>query len=122
MLSERNITSVDGPKLVSWKQITWPYEPSPKVEADAQSCSWEAPESAIHMHLSHPNSEWMFTVSANNILRILHLRSGKLALAYDYDQYGLEHREVAMRIAWAVEFREENDANLVMNCHVWDGK
>lgn len=120
VLSEHNITSEAGPKLVSSTHIPWPYEPGP--ETDVDNVAWETPDAAIYMHLAHPNAEWLFTVSSNNILRILHLRSGKLSLVYDGDQYPSSGRGIATRIAWAVEFREENDASLVMNCHLWDGQ
>jgi hypothetical protein len=50
------------------------------------------------------------------------LRSGKLALVHDGDQFHFGDRGIATRIAWAVEFREENDASLVMNCHIRDGQ
>jgi hypothetical protein len=60
----------------------------------------------------------MFIVSSQNVLRILHLRSGRLALAYDGEYF--EHsRGVPPRVAWAVEFKEEDEANLVMNCQTW---
>jgi hypothetical protein len=117
VLIELNVTSPQ-PRLHSWRHITWPYEPSPGVELLTEGANEENAEEAIHMHLAHPNGEWMFIVSSQNVLRILHLRSGRLALAYDGEcfDYG---RGVPPRVAWAVEFKEEDKANLVMNCQIW---
>lgn len=61
----------------------------------------------------------MFTVSSQNVLRILHLRSGKLALAYDGEIFDRD-RDIPSLVAWAVEFKEEERASLVMNCQFWD--
>lgn len=116
--TERNITS-SRPRLYSWRYITWPYEPSPGVHLVSEAAKDETAEDAIHMHLAHPNGNWMFTVSNQNVLRILHLRSGKLALAYDGEMFGND-RDVASLVAWAVEFREEDKASLVMNCQSFD--
>ncbi|KAG8806025.1 hypothetical protein FRC17_005207, partial [Serendipita sp. 399] len=71
------------------------------------------------MHLSHYNGEFMFAVSTNNILRIIHLRSGKVALLWTEDQvYGGFPANTYP--SWAVEFREENEAVMVMNCRLWE--
>ena len=70
------------------------------------------------MHLAHPNGNWLCTVSQNNVLRILHLRSGRLALAFDGEMFDSK-RDVSSVVAWAVEFKEEKEASLVMNCQFW---
>jgi len=114
---ERNVTS-PYPRLHSWLHIDWPYEPSPGVELMKDGAKEENAEDIIHMHLAHPNGDWMFIVSSKNVLRILHLRSGKLALAYDKEMFD-DYDDVQPRVAWAVEFREESEASLVMNCQFW---
>lgn len=70
------------------------------------------------MHLAHPNGDWMFIVSSRNVLRILHLRSGRLALAYDREIFD-NGRGIPARVAWAVEFKGEEEASLVINCQIW---
>ncbi|CCA68211.1 hypothetical protein PIIN_02077 [Serendipita indica DSM 11827] len=114
VLTERNLSS-QNPKLLSYRYIPWPYDPAPGVSLAAGA--WEMPEEAVRMHLSHYNGEWMFTVSSNNILRILHLRSGKVGLMYDQDRYEGGMDDVS-RVSWAVEFRETDHAYMVMNCYL----
>ncbi|KAG8753242.1 hypothetical protein FRC14_006297 [Serendipita sp. 396] len=116
-LSERNITS-PAPKLLSYRYIPWPFEGSPGVPLE--DVEWERPEHAIRMHLSHYNGEYMFAVSTNNILRIIHLRSGKVALLWTDDQVAGGFPQDTYP-SWAVEFREENEAVMVMNCRLLDG-
>jgi hypothetical protein len=113
--TELNLLSPQ-PELQSWFHIKWPYGLSPDVYDYGD---WEQPASAIYMHLSHPNAEWMFMVSNNNIIRILHLRSGNLALINS----SLEFRnpQPDMRnVSWAAEFRGDLEARFVIGCYLQD--
>lgn len=112
-LTQANLTS-PFVRLRSYNHITWPYIPSAGI-ADLKD---ESAEEAIHMHLSHPNGEWLFTVSSGNVLRILHLRTGQLAMVYGLDKFATGSMFPPPTIAWAVEFREEEEATMVMNCHL----
>ncbi|KAG8806838.1 hypothetical protein FRC17_004772 [Serendipita sp. 399] len=114
---ERNLTS-SRPELRSWRHITWPFEPTRGLE-DANLALWETPVQAVSMHLVDDGGEWMFNVSSNNIIRILHLRTGKLAACYDGLQYLEEEIDAGARIAWAVEFFDSgNRAVMIVNCFV----
>ena len=132
--TERNINS-PHPQLRSSRDIRWPYEPSPGVELGSDLAQEERGADAVYMHLSHPNGKWMFTISRTNVLvgrvrtisptisnhlakRILNLRSGRLALTYDGEAF---ESDVSSALAWAVEFKEDDKALLVMNCPFWTG-
>ncbi|KAG8793534.1 hypothetical protein FRC17_008437 [Serendipita sp. 399] len=113
IMIESNFTSPQ-PKLRSWNTITWPYEPSPGVQL--HDVEWENPIHAIYMHCLHPNGEWLLLVSTHNIVRFVHLRTGKVAAIWDEDQYvGNTDKSV---MAWGLDFTDENDSIMAMNCRV----
>ncbi|KAG8827825.1 hypothetical protein FRC19_000330 [Serendipita sp. 401] len=102
------------PRLRSWNTITWPYEPSPGVRVE--DIEWEEPIHAIYMHCLHPNGEWLLLVSTHNIVRFVHLRTGKVAAVWDKDQYVDNNDKSVM--AWGLDFTDENDSIMAMNCRV----
>ena len=116
---ERNLSS-DRPKLHSWQYIEWPFTLSEGVQ-ETEYSSQESSVDAISMHLVDDAGNWMVNVSSNNIVRILHLRTGKVALIWDGMRYTQDQRDRGdARVTWAVEFKEgkdqENQATMIMNC------
>lgn len=110
---ESNLLS-PSPALQSYFHITWPYGLSAGVYDYAD---WEDPRHAIYMHLSHPNAEWMFMVSFNNIIRVLHLRSGNLALVDPSLEFRTYHPDTR-HVSWAAEFRGDLEARFVIGCYI----
>ncbi|CAG7847017.1 SubName: Full=Uncharacterized protein {ECO:0000313/EMBL:CCA75624.1} [Serendipita indica DSM 11827] len=123
VLVERNLSS-DCPKLRSSAYFPWPMALSEGVR-ETEYSSQESSVDAISMHLVDDPGNWMVNVSTNNIVRILHLRTGKIALIWDGARYTPEQRNYRdVRVTWAVEFKEgegqQNQATMIMNCFVRD--
>lgn len=106
---DRNLMS-DRPKLRWHNFIKWEDIESQQVYKSSQP---QVPEAEICMHLMHPNGKWAFFVSSFNILRLVHLESGKLA-AMHYENEFSYLPEVPF--TFAVDFREENHPRIVLLC------
>lgn len=65
------------------------------------------------MHLAHPNGEWLFLVSSNNVLRILNLRRGVLVWEEQYADV-LPEDHMRTRVAFAVDFLGDVKARMAM--------
>ncbi|CAG7847055.1 SubName: Full=Uncharacterized protein {ECO:0000313/EMBL:CCA68210.1} [Serendipita indica DSM 11827] len=102
------------PQLRGWKKIRWPFEPLNASVAEAVKHNTETPEGALYTHLIHEYAEWAFFISSLNILRTVHLGSGKLSLIWERDKY--HKTEEGARIAWAIDLIGSSEGLMVMNC------
>ncbi|KAG8798734.1 hypothetical protein FRC17_007339, partial [Serendipita sp. 399] len=126
---ERNLTSPQA-KLHSYRYVPWPFEPSSAAAKEwegiitSEGVMNETPREAIKMHLVDESGEWMILVSARNIIRILHLRTGKVAAIFDELYYTTEALLNGATFEWGVEFFHtdagQHRARMVMSCVVPD--
>ncbi|KAG8834854.1 hypothetical protein FRC17_006786 [Serendipita sp. 399] len=99
---ERNLASTEA-KLHSWRHISWPFELSEGVDCSERE-SEEVPRDIIKTHVVDESGEWMFFVSARNVIRIIHLRTGKVAAIFDDLYYSSEALLAGGTFKWSVEF------------------
>ena len=102
------------PQLRGWKKIRWPFEPLNASVAAAAEKNTEKPEGALYTHLIHEYADWAFFISSCNVLRTVHLSSGKLSLLWERDKY--ESKTEGARIAWAIDLVDSSEGLMVMNC------
>ncbi|KAG8847725.1 hypothetical protein FRB91_011488 [Serendipita sp. 411] len=105
----------DKPTLLSATYIHWPY-PGLNSQLDRRDPDLhsESPEDTIWMHLCHPNGEWVFTVSKMNVLRVIHLSTGIVALEERHDIIPVTLGASIPYIAFAVDFMGDQEAMLAM--------
>ncbi|KAG8812793.1 hypothetical protein FRC18_002787 [Serendipita sp. 400] len=119
VMIERNLTSNET-KLHSWRYIPWPFELSEGVTPSKRAMD-ETAQGAIKMHLVDGSGEWMIFVSSRNVIRVVHLRTGKVAAIYDKLYYSDRDLAAGATFVWGVEIFYEGTkhmARMVMSCSV----
>ncbi|PVG04942.1 hypothetical protein CPB86DRAFT_778254 [Serendipita vermifera] len=118
---DRNISG-ENAKLRSYTKITWPFvldnggQHDATVEFESIFGREERPLQASAMHLMHPNGEWLFLFSSTHVMRILHLRTGKLACEQRMSGMGWNQRGLIQGAPYgtfAVDFRGDSEVILV---------
>jgi predicted class III extradiol MEMO1 family dioxygenase len=67
------------------------------------------------MHLSHPNGNWIFLVSPNHVLRILNLRTQRVAWAEQLGNVGIDVDEnETITATFAQDFRGDSEVVIAM--------
>lgn len=66
--------------------------------------SWETADDALWGDITHPNGEWLFAVSSAAIARVLHLRTGKLALEHQFCDIVVPLDAQVQRVQFAIDF------------------
>lgn len=119
VLLEKNLAS-DRPRLYSHTLIEWPFSP-PKVVFEAVDGLHthfqqreERPSDVIWRHLPHHNGEWLFIVSKDAAIRILHLRTGKLACHHQDVRLILPFHSSRLKVRFAVDFMGDHDCMMAL--------
>jgi hypothetical protein len=99
--------------------VEWPWCPARIAIKETDDTVPTAPEletadDALWRHLAHPNGEWMFVVSSDAVVRILHLRSKTLAWEKQYGDIVIPLYRHGSRARFAVDFMGEEHAMMVL--------
>ncbi|KAG8831962.1 hypothetical protein FRC17_002286 [Serendipita sp. 399] len=101
--------------LLSTTHIHWPYPRlNSRLDESDPDVHSESPEDTIWMHLCHPNGDWVFTVSKMNVLRVIHLGTGVVALEERHDIIPVTLGASIPYIAFAVDFMGDQESMLAM--------
>lgn len=76
--------------------------------------SEEVPKDAFWENTSHHNGDWLFLVSSDAVVRVLHLRNGKLALEQKVCDIVAPTRPGQSRTACAVDFVGDSDVVMAL--------
>lgn len=114
---ERNLCS-PKPRLYSHTLIQWPFaSPRTIIEESNNSIptvpSLETPDDALWRHLASPNGEWLFIVARDALVRVVHLRTGKV-WEKRYAEIVVPFNRHETRVRFAIDFRGDVDAVMVL--------
>jgi hypothetical protein len=105
LIRDRNLAKphVD---LLSYIRIPWPLVFQEGQTDEFITTLGEGPIQTHKSNLIHPNGEWIFLFSSNHVLRILHLRTGRMAWAGEMENLGTGlDPENSQCVASALDFR-----------------
>lgn len=115
---ERNLRS-PKPRLYSHTLITWPFCPPRMMikESDSRRPTVEVQErsyDAVWMTLQDETGEWLFVVSRDAVIRVLHLRTGILACEKQFCQIVVPTSSNEHRVRFATDFKGDGTATMAL--------
>ncbi|PVG04943.1 hypothetical protein CPB86DRAFT_778257 [Serendipita vermifera] len=113
IIRDRNLAAPHV-KLLSHIRIPWPLVFLDGEPDEFITTLSEGPIQTHKSNLIHPNGEWIFLFSATHVLRILHLRSGRMAWAGQMETISGFNVNDYQCVASALDFRGDSEIWLTM--------